>query len=188
MGNIIKSWFDYFSGIEECKIFIAGLDAAGKTTILYKLKLGDEPIRTIPTIGFNVESVLLKNIHMNLWDVGGRDKIFPLYTHYFVNLDAFVIVVDSNDSERFVDVKEKVLHFLHDDEKLKDVVVLIFANKQDMKGAASTSEIVEKLNLTEIKQKWKIQPCSAIKDEGLYEGFCWIADEIKKKKQNPTEK
>lgn len=38
-----------------------GLDAAGKTTILYKLKLG-EVVTTIPTIGFNVETVEYKNI------------------------------------------------------------------------------------------------------------------------------
>ena len=35
---------------------MVGLDAAGKTTILYKLKLG-EVVTTIPTIGFNVETV-----------------------------------------------------------------------------------------------------------------------------------
>ena len=51
-----------------------GLDAAGKTTILYKLKLG-EVVTTIPTIGFNVESVVYKNINFSVWDVGGQDKV-----------------------------------------------------------------------------------------------------------------
>ena len=50
-----------------------GLDAAGKTTILYRMKLG-EVVTTIPTIGFNVETVNFKNINMVVWDVGGRDK------------------------------------------------------------------------------------------------------------------
>ena len=50
-----------------------GLDAAGKTTVLYRMKLG-EVVTTIPTIGFNVETVNFKNINMVVWDVGGRDK------------------------------------------------------------------------------------------------------------------
>jgi len=58
-----------------------GLDAAGKTTILYKLKLG-EIVTTIPTIGFNVETVEYKNISFTVWDVGGQDKIRPLWRHY----------------------------------------------------------------------------------------------------------
>lgn len=63
---------------------MVGLDAAGKTTILYKLKLG-EIVTTIPTIGFNVETVEYKNINFTVWDVGGQDKIRPLWRHYFQN-------------------------------------------------------------------------------------------------------
>jgi len=61
-----------------------GLDAAGKTTTLYKLKLG-EVVTTIPTIGFNVETVEYKNINFTVWDVGGQDKIRPLWRHYYQN-------------------------------------------------------------------------------------------------------
>lgn len=61
---------------------MVGLDAAGKTTILYKLKLG-EIVTTIPTIGFNVETVEYKNISFTVWDVGGQDKVF-LYWFVFV--------------------------------------------------------------------------------------------------------
>ena len=50
MGNILKIFFDWFRGITKCRMLVLGLDAAGKTTILYKLKLG-ETITTIPTIG-----------------------------------------------------------------------------------------------------------------------------------------
>ena len=64
------------------RILMVGLDAAGKTTILYKLKLG-EVVTTIPTIGFNVETVDYKNISFTVWDVGGQDKIRPLWRHYY---------------------------------------------------------------------------------------------------------
>ena len=59
---------------KDVRILMVGLDAAGKTTILYKLKLG-ELVTTIPTIGFNVETVDYKNLSFTVWDVGGQDKV-----------------------------------------------------------------------------------------------------------------
>ncbi|XP_031699393.1 ADP-ribosylation factor 1-like 2 [Anarrhichthys ocellatus] len=84
MGNIFTSLFKGLFGKKEMRILMVGLDAAGKTTILYKLKLG-EIVTTIPTIGFNVETVEYKNISFTVWDVGGQDKIRPLWRHYFQN-------------------------------------------------------------------------------------------------------
>merc|ERR1711903_364770 len=79
MGNVFAKLFANF-GKKEARILMVGLDAAGKTTILYKLKLG-EVVTTIPTIGFNVETVEYKNISFTVWDVGGQDKIRPLWRH-----------------------------------------------------------------------------------------------------------
>ena len=69
-------------GSKEMRLLMLGLDAAGKTTILYKLKLGQD-VTTIPTVGFNVETVTYKNVKFNVWDVGGQDKIRPLWRHYY---------------------------------------------------------------------------------------------------------
>lgn len=113
MGNIFGNILKSLIGKKEMRILMVGLDAAGKTTILYKLKLG-EIVTTIPTIGvwrtnsvltglhqisvfamvrlttclcagFNVETVEYKNISFTVWDVGGQDKIRPLWRHYFQN-------------------------------------------------------------------------------------------------------
>lgn len=84
MGNLVTHLLDRLFGKKEMRILMVGLDAAGKTTILYKLKLG-EIVTTIPTIGFNVETVEYKNISFTVWDVGGQDKIRPLWRHYFQN-------------------------------------------------------------------------------------------------------
>ncbi|XP_044533812.1 ADP-ribosylation factor 3 isoform X2 [Gracilinanus agilis] len=84
MGNIFGNLLKSLIGKKEMRILMVGLDAAGKTTILYKLKLG-EIVTTIPTIGFNVETVEYKNISFTVWDVGGQDKIRPLWRHYFQN-------------------------------------------------------------------------------------------------------
>ena len=84
MGMLISKLFDRLATKKDCRILMVGLDAAGKTTILYKLKLG-EVVTTIPTIGFNVETVEYKNINFTVWDVGGQDKIRPLWRHYYQN-------------------------------------------------------------------------------------------------------
>ena len=62
MGKIVSKVF----GNKEMRILMLGLDAAGKTTILYKLKLG-QSVNTIPTVGFNVETVTYKNVKFNVW-------------------------------------------------------------------------------------------------------------------------
>ena len=70
-------------GGQNARILMLGLDAAGKTTILFKLKL-NENVSTIPTIGFNVETVTpVKNVTFTVWDVGGQEKIRQLWRHYF---------------------------------------------------------------------------------------------------------
>uniref|UniRef100_A0A4W4ESY7 ADP-ribosylation factor 5 n=1 Tax=Electrophorus electricus TaxID=8005 RepID=A0A4W4ESY7_ELEEL len=111
MGLTISSLFGRLFGKKQMRILMVGLDAAGKTTILYKLKLG-EIVTTIPTIGFNVETVEYKNICFTVWDVGGQDKIRPLWRHYFQNTQGLIFVVDSNDRERVADgmFKQPALH------------------------------------------------------------------------------
>lgn len=136
-------------GTKEMRILMVGLDAAGKTTILYKLKLG-EVVNTIPTIGFNVETVEYKNIAFNVWDVGGQDKIRLLWRHYYTNTQGLIFVVDSNDRERIEENREE-LHKMLAEEELKDAVLLVFANKQDLPGAMSCPEITDKLGLHTIR-------------------------------------
>lgn len=82
MGGQFSKVMGKIFGSKEMRLLMLGLDAAGKTTILYKLKLGQD-VTTIPTVGFNVESVTYKNVKFNVWDVGGQDKIRPLWRHYF---------------------------------------------------------------------------------------------------------
>jgi len=159
---------------------MVGLDAAGKTTILYKLKLG-ELVTTIPTIGFNVENVQFKNINFTVWDVGGQDKIRPLWRHYFQNTQGLIFVVDSNDHERVDEAKEELQKMMNEDE-LRDSTVLVFANKQDLPHAMSVSELTEKLGLKSVKNhKWFVQSTSAMNGNGLYEGLDWLANNLIRK-------
>lgn len=71
MGNLIKNLFAKKLPKKQCKVVMLGFDGAGKTTILYALKLG-EVLHTIPTIGFNVEELHYKTVNFMVWDVGGQ--------------------------------------------------------------------------------------------------------------------
>ena len=164
-------------GTREMRILMVGLDAAGKTTILYKLKLG-EVVNTIPTIGFNVETVEYKNISFNVWDVGGQDKIRLLWRHYYTNTQGLIYVVDSNDRERIEENREE-LHKMLAEEELRDAVLLVFANKQDLPGALTCPEITDKLGLHTIRGRtWFIQSTCAVRGDGLYEGLDWLSKSV----------
>ena len=162
---------------------MVGLDAAGKTTILYKLKLG-EVVTTIPTIGFNVETVEYKNISFTVWDVGGQDKIRPLWRHYYSNTDGLIFVIDSNDRERISDARDELARMLSEDE-LRDAVLLVFANKQDLPNAMSATDITEKLQLGGIRNRnWFIQSTCATSGDGLYEGLDWLSRTLASRSNN----
>lgn len=180
MGLSLSRLFSRLFGKREMRILMVGLDAAGKTTILYKLKLG-EVVTTIPTIGFNVETVEFKNISFTVWDVGGQDKIRPLWRHYFSNTHGIIFVVDSNDRERIVDAKEELHRMLGEDE-LRDAVLLVFANKQDLPNAMSVPEITDKLMLYSIRNRhWYIQSACATAGDGLFEGLDWLSTTLANK-------
>jgi len=163
------------------RILMVGLDAAGKTTILYKLKLG-EVVTTIPTIGFNVETVEYKNISFTVWDVGGQDKIRPLWRHYYQNTQVIIFVVDSNDRERAEDAREE-LHRMLNEPELSDAVLLVFANKQDLPKAMKPADVAERLGLSALRTRvWHIQGCCATTGDGLYEGLDWLVETLAKRK------
>ena len=181
MGLAFGKMFSKLFGKKDVRILMVGLDAAGKTTILYKLKLG-EIVTTIPTIGFNVETVEYKNISFTVWDVGGQDKIRTLWRHYYQNTEGLIFVVDSNDAARFEDAKQELNKMLGEDE-LRDAVLLVFANKQDLPNAMPAAEVTEKLGLHNMRNRqWFIQSACATTGDGLYEGLDWMSRTLSAKK------
>eukprot|EP00210_Caulerpa_lentillifera_P004345 g4143.t2 len=177
MGNTMKKLFDRVFGTKEMRVVMLGLDAAGKTTILYKLHIG-EVLSTVPTIGFNVEKVQYKNVVFTVWDVGGQEKLRPLWRHYFNNTDALIFVVDSRDTER---VQRAAAEFksIIEDPLMRNSAILVFANKQDMKGCLTTAEVCQALGLPELKARhWHCQGSIAIRGEGLYEGLDWLSNTL----------
>eukprot|EP00921_Rhytidocystis_pertsovi_P003223 GHVQ01005416.1.p1 GENE.GHVQ01005416.1~~GHVQ01005416.1.p1 ORF type:complete len:181 (+),score=15.61 GHVQ01005416.1:127-669(+) len=177
MGNLFSSLLSPLFGPKEVRILILGLDNAGKTTILYRLQV-DEVVQTIPTIGFNVETVQYKNIKFQVWDLGGQTSIRPYWRCYYPNTKAIIYVVDSADPERLGDSRNE-LQLILEEEELKDVTVLVFANKQDLEGSLTAAQVSEGLGLTAIRNRqWAIFQTSAVKGTGINDGLDWIANVI----------
>jgi len=155
----------------------------GKTTILYKLNLGDT-VNTIPTIGFNVENIRYKNVELNCWDIGGQEKIRKLWYHYYEGAHAVIFVVDGNDPERFQEAKNE-LYALMDTDALRHASLLVYANKQDLPQSMSTAFIADKLELaTRMRGKnWHVQGAVAVSGEGLYEGLDWLGTALQKQQK-----
>ncbi|KAM3726499.1 ADP-ribosylation factor-like protein [Dirofilaria immitis] len=167
---------------KEFRILLLGLDNAGKTTILKNL--ASEDIRHItPTQGFNIKSVVSDDVKLNVWDIGGQRKIRPYWKNYFENTDVLIYVIDSCDRKRFDETGMELFELL-DEEKLKSVPLLVYANKQDLVTAAKANEIAEGLQLLSIRDRsWQIQACSAVTGEGIKDGMDWISKNLRQQRK-----
>ena len=164
---------------KESRILMLGLDNAGKTTMLYKLKLGEDKL-SMPTIGFNVETLENSKINLIVWDLGGQDKIRRLWKHYYSSTKGIIYVIDSSDKERLDEAIEELKNVVNAHE-LKNIPVLIYANKQDIENALTDTEIIYKLTDI-ISNEWYVQSCSTKSGEGLLEGINWLINKLKKNK------
>lgn len=176
MKSFFKSLFSWNTSHnqEPKRLLLLGLDASGKTTFLYQIKsYTDEVVTTIPTIGFNVETVESRNLNFTCWDVGGCDKIRPLWRHYMNGTSAMVFMIDSNDSERIESANEELHMFLKD--LPLSVPLLVIANKRDLPRIMALEHIIVGLGLDQIKERaWEIMPCVATRKADAQPCLEWI--------------
>ena len=183
MGFIFSKILEFFSrSRNKFKIILLGIQNAGKTTILYRLSIG-QLVKTTPTIGSNVEEISYNNVKLQAWDLGGQESSRSMWEVYYVNTDAIIYVIDTHD-ETFDDSKEQFYKLLKND-TLKNAIILIYANKQDLPVAKSIEEIMQIYGFDNIKDHiWHIQPCSAMTGEGLITGMKWLSDQLVFKSDN----
>lgn len=167
------------------KVVMIGLDGAGKTTITYKMKLG-ETQQTTTTIGLNVETIKHRNTEFLVFDIGGSAR--SLWVHYLQDVDVLIWVIDSSEKERLPIIREeiaKVAQMM----KNQDFLLAIFLNKQDLPSKLPTHEILQKIGVDEIDvSHMLIQTCSAVSGDGLKDGLEKIVDcllQKEKMKNNP---
>ncbi|XP_075224684.1 ADP ribosylation factor-like 4 isoform X2 [Lycorma delicatula] len=176
-------------------VVMLGLDSAGKTTALYRLKF-DQYLNTVPTIGFNCEKVKgttgrAKGISFLVWDVGGQEKLRPLWKSYTRCTDGIVFVLDSVDVERMEEAKMELVRTARSPDNA-GVPILILANKQDLPGAREPKELEKLLGLQELAgagtsspqgHMWHVQPACAITGDGLHEGMEALYEMILKRRK-----
>ena len=162
----------------EMRVVTLGLDGSGKTSILFKLKQ-NEFVQTIPTIGFNVESLEYKNVKFTVWDVGGQPKLRPLWKHYYLNTQAVVFVIDSSNQERLDEAQNELVKLIAEKE-LRDAFILILLNKQDLENCITIEEITDKFSLYKLccGRSWHIQACDAREGTGLTNGLDWLSRQL----------
>mmetsp|Transcript_17960 Transcript_17960/g.60156 ORF Transcript_17960/g.60156 Transcript_17960/m.60156 type:complete len:190 (-) Transcript_17960:1253-1822(-) len=181
MGLLFSSLWSRLFGNKEYKIVMVGLNNAGKTTILYKLHLGDV-IETQPTIGSNVEEVVHRNIRFQVWDLGGQETLRKSWGTYYINTHAVILVVDSTDREHMPVVKRE-LSAITAHQDLGEAVLLVLANKQDLRGAATAEDIDARFGFRELcttRQPYRVLPVSALKGDGIADGISWMVDTLKR--------
>nr|XP_006125768.1 ADP-ribosylation factor-like protein 4D [Pelodiscus sinensis] len=169
-------------------VVVIGLDAAGKTSLLYRLKF-QEFLQSAPTKGFNMERIRVplggsRAIAFQVWDVGGQEKLRPLWKSYTRRTDGLVFVVDAAEGERMEEARVE-LHRISRTSENQGVPVLVLANKQDLPGALSAPEVEKLLALQELSASTLsyTQACSAVDGLGLQQGLEKLYEMILKRKK-----
>ncbi|XP_004696000.2 PREDICTED: ADP-ribosylation factor-like protein 11 [Condylura cristata] len=155
----------------EAQVVMMGLDSAGKTTLLYKLK-GHHLVETLPTVGFNVESLKTPgHVTLTLWDVGGQARLRASWKDYLEGMDLLVFVLDSTDEARLPEAVAELTEVLGDPH-MASIPFLVLANKQESPSALPLLEIRDRLGLERFQNHcWELRACSALTGEGLPEAL-----------------
>lgn len=164
------------SAAKRANIVMLGLDAAGKSTLLYKFRYKDVFL-TMPTIGFNVDMIeARKNFTLTFWDVGGQKKMRELWSNFLDDTDGLLYVVDSSDKRRLEESRRE-FELILKNESIKNVPVVVLANKQDLPGALNAEEITRRFKMKKYcsDRNWYVQPCCAITGQGLAEALQRVA-------------
>lgn len=186
MGNVCSVFTALFNEYlyrptSSTNIVFFGLDAVGKTSILYRLKVGENMTgNVISTCGFNVEMVYVaKGVLFTIWDIGGGTKIYPLWRHYFPGTQGIVFIVDANNPSRFNEAR-KELNILLECDEISKVPVLVLANKQDLPGAVAPDQLALKFGLGGFdNERVIVRGSSAVTGEGINEALIELNTMIK---------
>ncbi|XP_058700250.1 ADP-ribosylation factor-like protein 14 [Poecile atricapillus] len=164
------------SSVKRANILMLGLDSAGKSTLLCKFRYKDDFL-TMPTIGFNVDMIEAgKDFTLTVWDVGGQKKMRELWNNFLEDTDGLLYVVDSSDKHRLEESRRE-FELILKNESIKNVPVVVLANKQDLPGALNAEEITRRFKMKKYcsDRNWYVQPCCAITAEGLPEALQRVA-------------
>ncbi|NWX20606.1 ARL11 protein, partial [Aegotheles bennettii] len=168
----------------EARVVMLGLDLAGKSTLLYRLKYS-QAVETCPTVGFNVESLQTPCcISFTLWDVGGQSSLRASWPDYLEDTSTLIFVLDSTDTARLPEAAAALEEALSHP-SMAGVPVLLLANKQEVPGALAPAELVERLQQGQlVGRRWVLRGCSAHTGQGLQEALAILGELLRGPEQS----
>lgn len=163
---------------------MVGLDGAGSTTVLYRLNQ-HKMVQTVPTLGVNQEVVRVDGVQMEVYEIGGSEKVRSIWRTYSKLAEAVVFVIDATDEGRMHIAKEEIRRLFYGDKNVKSLIVpdiplLVLLNKQDLPNCCKQVDVERLLDLKSLPvRSYKIMPCSAATGRNLEDGFSWLADQLR---------
>ena len=163
------------------KVTMFGLGDSGKTVILYLLKLGTK-VNTIPTIGFNIETINLCDKNLTIWDIGGHEKIRCLWTHYiedFEDINGLIWVYDISNKQTYEESQNELKKLLSNPKLSQDIPLLIFANKSDIN--VNGNQVEDYINgIQDILngRPYFIKECNQDDLDSYKEGIDWLSNSL----------
>lgn len=161
---------------DDFKVKMFGLDDAGKTKILYILKLGTK-VMTIPTIGFNVETIENESQEKNItiWDIGGNKMVRKLWKQYFCNTNGLIWVYDMSKKEKYEESQNELKSILNDPDIKSDIPLLIIANKSDLnKEGNSINDYINGIQDCLSNRPYFIKECNYDDLDSYKDGLDWL--------------
>mmetsp|Transcript_52987 Transcript_52987/g.129948 ORF Transcript_52987/g.129948 Transcript_52987/m.129948 type:complete len:185 (+) Transcript_52987:87-641(+) len=165
-------------------LLMLGLDGSGSTTILYQIVTGKK-LETIPTLSFNHEEIKYNGVEYQIYDIGGLDKLRPLWKQYSKEANGYVFVLDAADRGRATVASQELQKFYSGEGTKKgaanpDNPLLVYANKQDLPDAMNAEEVEKLLDLASLPvSAFKVFPCCGKTGENLRAGLDWLTEVIK---------
>ncbi|KAF8728888.1 hypothetical protein HU200_018183 [Digitaria exilis] len=192
MFSLFYGLWKYVFTKDEFRVLILGVDKAGKTTLLEKLKSiylkgeGLPPDRVVPTVGLNIGRIEDANAKLVFWDLGGQVGLRTIWEKYYEEAHAIIYVIDAATASSFEDAKsalEKVIRHEH----LRGAPLLIVANKQDLPGVINDEELAKFLHLKELDERpYMFQAVSAYDGRGIKSAIDWLMEQMEKCKRTET--
>lgn len=170
-------------------IAITGLENAGKTTLIHRLKTGEFKDDFSPTFGFQVDIIRKESYRFDIVDLGGQSAFRNAFWENFVtSCHGCIFIFDRSDKEKLATAKEwlwKVDEWLP-----KGANLAFFANKSDLECAMSLEEVVQGLELSKFSESpsksFMIFETSNVTGQNINECWDWITNAIRKRMESKT--
>eukprot|EP00976_Prorocentrum_cordatum_P018752 380201-Prorocentrum_minimum.AAC.3 len=186
-GFCTLDWFQV-----EFRVLILGIDKAGKTTLLEKIKSlytefeGLSPDKILPTVGLNIGRAEAFNSKLVFWDLGGQTGLRTIWEKYYAEAHAVIFVVDATEADRFEDVKSAFNKAISSKD-LKGAPVLVLANKMDLQTGQNVLEMEKVIGIAQANRPTRpcrSFQCSALTGDGVKDGIVWLVDSMRRSERS----